>query len=128
MAKQLQGVYIQQPPVLPGDSLLPTPPGAPPKMTNRGGITVGQANSTGPLPGPGILVPVGMVVRVRGNPANTGNAYLARTYEDAALKSSGKCDVVEPNTEIIYPLDNLAQMWVSFDVAGNLVTISVRNE
>jgi hypothetical protein len=79
-----------------------------------------------PQPLPGIRVPVQATVRIRAhNGTNAGNAAPCRAalYREALTGTGG--DVMTPDTEIIYPLDNTAQVWV-VGTAGDGVLCSIR--
>jgi hypothetical protein len=123
-----QIVVSYPPPPPPSQSLLPVPDGRAQGSYNVGGILVipGSANGVArPTP---YQVPAGMYVRVRGHngasAGNVGNCYVARTREDAL---NGLSDTIEPNTEIIFPVDNLIAIWVRSVNAGDGVTISIRS-
>lgn len=119
-------VYVVPTQPTKGAGILPVPPGQPPQSYNMGGIVIGGvAGSQGPFQGPGIRPPTGMTVRIRGNPANAGNVYVSLIREDAQNMVG---DIIAPNTEIIYPVDNLASLWFFCASAGDAVTISIRNE
>jgi hypothetical protein len=81
-----------------------------------------------PQPVPGLLVPPGApTVRVRGgNGTPTGNTGVVRValYREALAGTGG--EPITPDTEIIYPLDNLAQLWVA-GTAGDGISVSVRS-
>jgi hypothetical protein len=117
------------PPPVPSQSALAIPDGKAAGAYNVGGIVViPSATGAGITVGPGFRVPVGMYVRIRGHngasAGNTGNCYVAHTREDVNGPSA---DTIEPNTEIIYPVDNLRSIWVRSLNAGDGVTISVRS-
>lgn len=119
-------VQVIPTPIPKGAGQLSIPPGKPPANFNFGGITVGGvADQNGPFRAPGVLVPAGMTVRIRANPANAGNAFVGLIREQVL---NGRGDIIAPNTEIVYPIDNLAQLIFYFPNAGDGVVISIRNE
>ena len=125
VANKSNGVYLIPPPPPPSASVLPVADGKPPSQVNIGGITLGPAGASLQIfQAPGMVVPLGMVVRVRGNPGNTAVAIVATLRENAA---AGDGDPVNANTEIIFPVSNLSQVYVRLGATGDGVTISVRS-
>ncbi len=85
-----------------------------------------------PICGPGYSVPNGATVRVRAATSTQGNnIYGCKTavYREALLANgmtnSYQGDPLSPDTEIIYPVTNLAQIW-AVGSPGDGITISVR--
>ena len=92
---------------------------------NIGGITIrANAGAGAPVQGPGLRVPPGAVVRVRALPSNAGNVMIAQIPEDLM---NGQADVLSPNTEVIWPIDNLARLFLSVQQSGDGVVVSVRS-
>lgn len=81
-----------------------------------------------PLRSTGVFVPQGATVRVRAhNGTTTGNSAPVRlgSYREMLLEESVG-DVLTPDTEIIFPVDNLAQIWVT-GTAGDGIIVSIRH-
>lgn len=120
-----QPVYVVPTVPTKGQGLLPIPPGRGPVSYNATAQVGGVAGQQGPFYGPGLIVPAGMTVRLRGNPGNAGNCVAGFVAEDVI---AGKGDLIAPNTEIIYPVDNTANLIFWFESAGDGITLSIRNE
>ena len=78
-----------------------------------------------PMRFPGIVIPEGLSVSLRGhNGGATGNAQpvFVGPHPEFANASSGR--IITPDTEISYPVDHGAQIWVS-GKTGDGVILSV---
>lgn len=122
--QQVQQVVVTQPPPT-RTSPLPINDGKPPSATNQGGLEVTSSATSNLVQAQNYTVPFGMIVRVRGNPANTKNVLVALVREDLIL---GRGDQIGPNTEIIYPVDNTGSIWALFQNDADALTISIRNQ
>lgn len=123
-APKVQQVIVTQPPPT-RTSPLPIDDGKPPSATNQGGILVMASSTSDLVQAPTYRVPFGMIVRVRGNPANTKNVMVSLVREDLLL---GRGDQIGPNTEIIYPVDNTGVIWALFQNDADQLAISIRNQ
>jgi len=68
-------------------------------------------------------VPPGATVRVRALPDNTKPVCVA---DDPGKALSNTGEVIAANTEIFYPLANLAQLFVAVQVNGEGVQITLK--
>ena len=75
---------------------------------------------------PGVIVPPGLSVSLRGqngSPAgNSASCYASSNFNNV---KGPKAYTITPDTEIDYPADNLAQIWV-MGTAGDGVIASIR--
>jgi hypothetical protein len=132
VSKTLQ-VQVIPPPAPVSTSPLPIADGrATPLSFNMGGILVRLPVALVPLRGPGVVVPKGATVRVRAhNGQQAGNTFpvyvgLSRESVNNYTGSNGTtADILTPNTEVIYPVDNLAQIWINGGT-GDGIVISIR--
>jgi hypothetical protein len=79
-------------------------------------------DASGILNLPGLQVPPQATVRIR---ARAGNAAKVLTALSRDGLYPASADVISPDTEIIYPVSNLAQIWASGS-AGDSINVSVR--
>jgi hypothetical protein len=79
-------------------------------------------DASGILNLPGMLVPPQATVRIRSRAGNTHTVTTA-LYRDGLF--SANADVITPDTEIIYPVSNLAQIWAK-GTPGESLNVSVR--
>jgi hypothetical protein len=79
-------------------------------------------DASGILNLPGYLVPPQATVRVR---ARAGNEKVINTALSRDGLFAANADVITPDTEIIYPVANLAQIWAKGQ-AGDSLNVSIR--
>jgi hypothetical protein len=81
-----------------------------------------------PQPSQALRVPANTTVYIRAhNGTPTGNAAPCRVALSAAELSQGSTsgDVITPDTEISYPVDNLCQIWAA-GTLGDGIILSIR--
>jgi hypothetical protein len=73
---------------------------------------------------PGIIIPEGLSVSLRGHNGGTGNAaaVCVGNHPEYANASSGR--IITPDTEISFPVDHGAQIWAT-GTAGDGLIMSV---
>lgn len=98
----------------PGPGQLPGGTGKLSKAINRGAYLV-IIPASGYVNFPAAIVPNDATVRIRAhngtNAGNTGPIGLCDSFEQARGVSA-PADFVNPDDEVIYPIDNLARIWV----------------
>jgi hypothetical protein len=86
-------------------------------------LTLAQTNV--PVQCPAFTLPAGCTVRVRAhNGQPEGNLAPIHVGTSAIAALTGPCEVLGPNTEIQFPVDNTSQIWISGTAEdGAIVTI-----
>lgn len=79
-------------------------------------------DASGVVQGPGVHVPQQATVRVRSRAGNT-HVVITALYRQGLYAANA--DVITPDTEIIYPVSNLAQIWAK-GTPGESINISIR--
>ena len=79
-----------------------------------------------PIMFPGLIVPEGLSVSLRGSTAAGVNVGIARVGMNREELQSGGGRIITPDTEILFPVDHMAQIWAVFANAtdGLIATIS----
>ena len=75
---------------------------------------------------PGMIVPAGASVSLRGhNGTSAGNSKAVYAAQYAESLGAAGTYTITPDTEITYPVDNLAHIWV-MGTLGDGIIVSVR--
>jgi hypothetical protein len=78
-----------------------------------------------PITFPGLIVPEGLSVSLRGATALGVNASIVRVAENREGLQSGGGRIITPDTEISFPVDHLGQVWAVGTLNDGLIaTIS----
>ena len=115
-------------------SVLPIPDGKTPSAVNTGSIQLRADAPNVAYQGPSFPVGHQGVVRVRAHngaiAGNVGPVFIG-TYRKDVLIGSAIGNIatgypLTPNTEVTFPVDNLAQIWFSAQNAGDGIQLSVK--